>query len=160
MRIFSIAITLALGLATLQGCAPLQPLTVSPTAVITEAVTETVAVAEKPADLSPIGKTNVTGNTVANLNLPNDLWERIRKGYKMPNLETDLVVDRTQWYAAKTDYLQRMGDRSSKYLFHIVEELEQRNMPTELALLPFIESAFNPQAVSSARATGDRKSVV
>ncbi len=152
MRIFSIAITLAFGLATLQGCAPLQPLTVSPTAVITEAVTVTVA--DKPADLSPIGKTNVTGNTVANLNLPNDLWERIRKGYKMPNLETDLVVDRTQWYAAKTDYLQRMGDRSSKYLFHIVEELEQRNMPTELALLPFIESAFNPQAVSSARATG------
>ena len=148
MRFFSIAITLALGLATLQGCAPLQPLTVSPTAVGTEAV------ASKPADLSPIGKTNVTGKTVANLNLPNDLWERIRKGYKMPNLETDLVVDRTQWYAAKTDYLQRMGDRSSKYLFHIVEELEQRNMPTELALLPFIESAFNPQAVSSARATG------
>ena len=154
MRIFLIAITLAFGLATLQGCAPLQPLTVSPTAVITEAVTVAVAVADKPADLSPIGKTNVTGNTVANLNLPNDLWERIRKGYKMPNLETDLVVDRTQWYAAKTDYLQRMGDRSSKYLFHIVEELEQRNMPTELALLPFIESAFNPQAVSSARATG------
>jgi membrane-bound lytic murein transglycosylase D len=47
-----------------------------------------------------------------------------------------------------------MGERSSKYLFHIVEELEQRNMPTELALLPFIESAFNPQAVSSARASG------
>ena len=150
MRIFLLAITLALGLATLQGCAPLQPLIASPTAVSPEAV----AVADKPAELSPIGKTNVTGNTVANLNLPNDLWERIRKGYKMPNLETDLVVDRTQWYAAKTDYLQRMGDRSSKYLFHIVEELEQRNMPTELALLPFIESAFNPQAVSSARATG------
>ena len=150
MRFFLIAITLALGLATLQGCAPLQPLIASPTAVSPEAV----AVADKPAELSPIGKTNVTGNTVANLNLPNDLWERIRKGYKMPNLETDLVVDRTQWYAAKTDYLQRMGDRSSKYLFHIVEELEQRNMPTELALLPFIESAFNPQAVSSARATG------
>ena len=148
MRFLSIAITLALGLVTLQGCAPLQPLTASPTAV----VTETTVV--KPADLSPIGKTNVTGNKVANLNLPNDLWERIRKGYKMPNLETDLVVDRTQWYAAKTDYLQRMGERSSKYLFHIVEELEQRNMPTELALLPFIESAFNPQAVSSARATG------
>ena len=72
----------------------------------------------------------------------------------MPNLETDLVADRTQWYAAKPDYLQRMGERSGKYLFHIVEELEQRNMPTELALLPFIESAFNPQAVSSARASG------
>ena len=42
-----------------------------------------------------------------------------------------------------------MTDRSRKYLFHIVEELERRNMPTELALLPFIESAFNPQAVSA-----------
>lgn len=47
-----------------------------------------------------------------------------------------------------------MTDRSKKYLFHVVEELELRNMPTELALLPFIESAFNPQAVSSAKAAG------
>jgi hypothetical protein len=47
-----------------------------------------------------------------------------------------------------------MTERSKKYLFHIVEELELRNMPTELALLPFIESAFNPQAVSSAKAAG------
>ena len=47
-----------------------------------------------------------------------------------------------------------MTGRSSKYLFHIVEELERRRMPTELALLPFIESAFNPQAVSSAKAAG------
>jgi membrane-bound lytic murein transglycosylase D len=47
-----------------------------------------------------------------------------------------------------------MTERSRKYLFHIVEELERRNMPTELALLPFIESAFNPEAVSSAKAAG------
>ncbi|RYF73256.1 MAG: LysM peptidoglycan-binding domain-containing protein, partial [Comamonadaceae bacterium] len=52
------------------------------------------------------------------------------------------------------DYIQRMTERSSKYIFHIVEELERRDMPTELALLPYIESAFNPQAVSSARAAG------
>ena len=109
---------------------------------------------EKPADLSPIHKRQVAQSQVVNLSLPNDLWERIRKGYKMPNLESDLVTDRTQWYANKPDYLQRMSERSSKYLYHIVEELEARNMPTELALLPFIESAFNPQAVSSARASG------
>jgi hypothetical protein len=54
----------------------------------------------------------------------------------------------------RPDYIQRMTERSSKYLFHIVEELERRGMPTELALLPFIESAFNPQAVSSAKAAG------
>ena len=83
-----------------------------------------------------------------------DLWERIRRGFAMPNLQVDLVQDREQWYAQRPDYIQRMTARSSKYLYHIVDELERRNMPTELALLPFIESAFNPQAVSSARASG------
>ena len=85
---------------------------------------------------------------------PVDLWERIRRGYAMPNLESDLVTDREQWYATRPDYIFRMTERSRKYLFHIVEELERRNMPTELALLPFIESAFNPLAVSSAKAAG------
>ena len=111
---------------------------------------------EQPQEggLSPIAKGSVKREGIATLSLPNDLWERIRKGYQMPDLESDLVNDRTQWYASKPEYLQRMSERSSKYLFHIVEELEARKMPTELALLPFIESAFNPQAVSSARASG------
>ncbi len=83
-----------------------------------------------------------------------DLWERIRRGFGMQDLQIELVQDRERWYAQRPDYIQRMTARSSKYLYHIVEELERRNMPTELALLPFIESAFNPQAVSSARASG------
>ena len=85
---------------------------------------------------------------------PQDIWERIRRGFAMPNLETELVRDREQWYAARPDYLLRMTERSRRYIYHIVEELERRNMPTELALLPFIESAFNPEAVSSAKAAG------
>ena len=85
---------------------------------------------------------------------PKELWERIRKGFAMPNLQDPLVADREQWYSSRPDYIQRMTERSSKYLFHIVEELERRQMPTELALLPYIESAFNPQAVSSAKAAG------
>lgn len=110
---------------------------------------------ENPSDqLSPIQHGSINPVRVANLALPNDLWERIRKGYKMPDLESDLVNDRTQWYASKPEYLQRMGERSGRYLYYIVEEIERRNMPMELALLPFIESAFNPQAVSSARASG------
>jgi membrane-bound lytic murein transglycosylase D len=72
----------------------------------------------------------------------------------MPDLDNDLVHDREQWYATRPDYIFRMTERSKKYLFHVVEELELRNMPTELALLPFIESAFNPQAVSGAKAAG------
>ncbi len=72
----------------------------------------------------------------------------------MPDLDNPLVHDREQWYSHRPDYILRMTERSRKYIFHIVEELERRNMPTELALLPFIESAFNPQAVSSAKAAG------
>jgi membrane-bound lytic murein transglycosylase D len=83
-----------------------------------------------------------------------DVWERIRRGFAMPDLDNDLVRNREQWYASRPDYMLRMTERSRPYLFHVVEELERRNMPTELALLPFIESAFNPQAVSSAKAAG------
>ncbi len=83
-----------------------------------------------------------------------DLWMRVRQGFAMPDLDTDLVRNREQWYATRPDYVQRMTERGGRYLFHIVEELERRGMPTELALLPFIESAFNPQAISGARAAG------
>ncbi|SOZ13502.1 Membrane-bound lytic murein transglycosylase D [Cupriavidus taiwanensis] len=84
----------------------------------------------------------------------NDIWDRIRRGFAMTDLEGTLVDDRTQWYAQRPEYMERMVGRSSRYLYHIVEELEQRKMPTELALLPFVESAFNPQAQSTAKAAG------
>lgn len=103
---------------------------------------------------APLFAQETNSRSVASLAPPVDLWDRIRRGYAMPNLENDLVRDREQWYATRPDYIFRMTERSKKYLFHVVEELELRNMPTELALLPFIESAFNPQAVSSAKAAG------
>ena len=83
-----------------------------------------------------------------------DLWQRIRLGFKMPDLDTKLANDRTRWYASQPDYFARMTQRSSRYLFHIVEEIERRGMPTELALLPFVESAFVPEALSTAKAAG------
>ena len=104
--------------------------------------------------LAPINAQLTSSRTVVPLAAPVDLWDRIRRGYAMPDLDSDLVRDREQWYATRPDYIFRMTERSKKYLFHIVEELELRNMPTELALLPFIESAFNPQAVSGAKAAG------
>ncbi len=83
-----------------------------------------------------------------------DLWVRVRRGFAMPDIDNDLVRERERWYASRPDYVERMTTRGGRYLFHIVEELESRGMPTELALLPFIESAFNPQAMSSAKASG------
>jgi membrane-bound lytic murein transglycosylase D len=106
------------------------------------------------APLSAIDTLALPSRPVVSLAPPTDLWERIRRSYAMPDLDTELVHDREQWYSSRPDYIFRMTERSKKYLFHVVEELELRNMPTELALLPFIESAFNPQAVSSAKAAG------
>jgi len=105
-------------------------------------------------ELQALPDSSARSNKVAEVEIPADLWTRIRLGFAMPDLQVDLVQEREQWYANRPDYIERMTARSSKYLYHIVEELERRGMPTELALLPFIESAFNPQAVSSARASG------
>ncbi|POR49070.1 membrane-bound lytic murein transglycosylase D [Paraburkholderia eburnea] len=98
---------------------------------------------------------NVDQGSVDQLTSPDaDLWGRIRRGFQMPDLQSDLVDMNAQWYAQRPDYVARMTERSQKYLYHIVEELEARHMPTELALLPFIESAYNPQALSVAKAAG------
>jgi membrane-bound lytic murein transglycosylase D len=135
----------------LTACANLQ----KPTEALSSPaeVQATPAVTQPPAKATPrtsIAKPKVIDSSEP----PADIWVRIRQGFAMPDLENDLVRDREEWYAARPDYMVRMTERSRKYLFHIVEELERRNMPTELALLPFIESAFNPEAVSSAKAAG------
>ena len=83
-----------------------------------------------------------------------DLWQRIKDGYAMPDSTSNLVANHEQWYSTRPDYIRRMVERSQKYLFHIVEEVEKRGMPTEIALLPMIESAYNPQAYSRSQASG------
>ncbi|GAA4413578.1 hypothetical protein GCM10011450_23910 [Advenella faeciporci] len=72
----------------------------------------------------------------------------------MPDLQDDRVEYWTNYYAARPASVQIMAQRSSKYIHYITQELERRNMPTELALLPFVESAYNAKAVSSAKAAG------
>jgi membrane-bound lytic murein transglycosylase D len=83
-----------------------------------------------------------------------DLWARIRSGYAIPDVDNTLVAKHVQWYSSRPEYLARTSGRASLYLYHVVQELEKRGMPTELALLPVIESAFNPQALSTADASG------
>jgi membrane-bound lytic murein transglycosylase D len=72
----------------------------------------------------------------------------------MPDSTSPLVTKHEDWYRSRPDYIKRMVERSQKYLFHIVEEVEKRGMPTEIALLPMIESAYNPQAYSTGSASG------
>ena len=83
-----------------------------------------------------------------------DLWDRIVKGYAVPDLEGPLVDKWERYYAERPDYVARMVDRSRRYLYHIVSEVDQRSLPLEIALLPMVESAFNPRALSTSRAAG------
>lgn len=83
-----------------------------------------------------------------------NIWDRIRNGYGMIDLSDDLVLYYQQWYTSRPDALRRMVERSRPFLHYIVDELEARGMPTEIALLPMVESAFNPMAYSRANASG------
>ena len=134
------------GCATTDGAGPPDVVAPKPTA--------SRVVMPAAGDMSPLESRQFSSYGVASLEAPNDLWDRIRRGFAMPDLESDLVRDRESWYTERPEYLLRMTERSRMYIFYVVEELERRNMPTELALLPFVESAFNPQAVSSAKAAG------
>jgi len=85
---------------------------------------------------------------------PQDLWARIRAGLALADTSPELVQVHEDWFANRPGYLNRTVERSRLYLFHIVEEVEKRRMPMEIALLPMIESAYNPQAVSPQKASG------
>ena len=143
---------LALGACVwLAGCAAPQ----KPSADHTTGAAASPTIVNGTAGAMPaVAVTELPSSSVAPLAAPKDLWERIRRGFSMPDLDTDLVRKQEQWYLARPDYIERMTERSRMYIFHVVEELELRGMPTELALLPYIESAFNPQAISSAKAAG------
>ena len=97
---------------------------------------------------------NGAPRTAALAQPPHDMWDRIRRGFAIPDLDDDLTEQWTEFYASRPQSVQTMSQRASKYLYYIVDELERRGLPTELALLPFVESAYNPAALSRSQASG------
>ncbi|MCP5228659.1 MAG: LysM peptidoglycan-binding domain-containing protein [Candidatus Accumulibacter sp.] len=83
-----------------------------------------------------------------------EIFQHLRRGFSMPNINNELVLHHQQWYLNRPDYLRRMIERSSRYLHFIIVELEKRGMPMEIALLPMVESAYNPTAYSRSHASG------
>ncbi|WP_201616963.1 lytic transglycosylase [Psychrobacter urativorans] len=86
-----------------------------------------------------------------------DLWDRLRAGYQVNGgkVKYDPRIEaQKSWFTSRQDYLNRLTARSSRYLYHTVREAERRNIPTELALLPVIESSYDPSGTSSAAAAG------
>src|SRR5690606_40360484 len=94
-----------------------------------------------------------TSRTIDLTRPPHDMWDRIRRGFAIPNLHTDLTEHWTNYYASHPEALHRMSERASKYLYHIVVELENRCFPTDHALLQFIAIAYDPTALSSSNAS-------
>jgi membrane-bound lytic murein transglycosylase D len=85
---------------------------------------------------------------------PEDLWQRLRTHFSLPDVDNARVERELHWYATHEAYMQRVADRARPYLYYIVEQLAARNMPVDFALLPIVESAYDPFAYSRGRAAG------
>ena len=98
----------------------------------------------------------VTGIVVAPYEhpVPADLWAKLRQGFNLPDQDNERIRVQRNWYAKHPQYMQRVTERSRRYAWHIHQELMRRNMPTEIALLPIVESAYDPFAYSHGRAAG------
>lgn len=83
-----------------------------------------------------------------------DLWDRVRRGYKMQQPFNPRIDVQKGWFSSRQSYIERLTARASRYLYHTVSEAERRGIPTELALLPIIESSYDPAATSNASAAG------
>lgn len=110
--------------------------------------TETEVALPVPGKITPEPKKSTDASSY------NNLWDRIRVGFKLPRMEGPIVESHERWFVNNPEYMERMLQRANLYLFHIVEAVEKRGMPMEIALLPAIESAYQPRAYSRARASG------
>ncbi|NOT17583.1 MAG: transglycosylase SLT domain-containing protein [Sulfuriferula sp.] len=108
----------------------------------------------KLADTTPYISNAPDSTTITPALNTADIWDRIRSGFGMDTMDSPLVTAQVNWYAQRPDYVRRTVERSRRYLYHILGEVEKRGMPTEIALLPMIESAFNPMAYSPSHASG------
>ncbi len=113
--------------------------------IITEPVTQSVT---QPAELS--------ATTTPAAAVPHDLWDRLRAGFSLEysNPGDPIIRNFESWYSNHPKYFERLADRAYWYLPYVLEQVEKRGMPVEIALLPAIESAFRPDAVSRSNAVG------
>jgi len=83
-----------------------------------------------------------------------NVWQRVRMQFELGHPNNPQITSQLNWYKKHPNYIKRVSDRAQPYLHFIVEEIERRNMPLEIALLPIVESAFDPFAYSHGRASG------
>jgi membrane-bound lytic murein transglycosylase D len=130
--------------ALVSACQSVGPEHVAPAAPL-------AVIAVVPAPLEPIVLPSLEYRELV---VEPDLFVRLRSRFTLEIAEDPLVQRERAWYARNQNYLERVFKRGDLYLFHIANELEARGMPAELALLPVVESAFDPFAYSHGRASG------
>jgi membrane-bound lytic murein transglycosylase D len=144
-----ITLALCLGLGLLGGCASNQSLDELPPMPAAEPSVDDVNLANGMDEPTPVESSPDQDKD------NNDLWVRLRQGYGLDlEVENDRIRVQRDWYARHPQYFTRVTTRSERYLHYIIEQAEARNMPLELALLPIVESAFDPFAYSHGRAAG------
>jgi membrane-bound lytic murein transglycosylase D len=120
-------------------------------------ITGAVLALDSPADLpidTPIQPAPVADTPADPVEDP-ELWVRVRQGFQLDHeLDRNRVKSQLRWYSSNQQYLNRVVTRANRYLFYVLGEIEARNLPTELALLPIVESAYDPFAYSHGRAMG------
>jgi peptidoglycan lytic transglycosylase D len=115
-----------------------------------------------PAGSDPLPQVSITPSRLADPTIvvelielpPTDVIDRLRRGFSLPASDDEAVARELAWYAKNPDYIARVFGRGERYLHYIAGELEARGMPVDLALLPIVESAFDPFAYSRGRASG------
>lgn len=160
MNRISVFLAIVLG-TSLVGCAT------QPTSEMALAPNEAAAEnRELPAEIAqteeqaPFPDLQVDGSSnLAPFEVEDDIWTRVRAGFGLgevleQSLEQPRVQSHLDWHRCRVDFLERVTARSEPYLYLIMDEIEQRDMPAELVLLPVVESAYIPYAYSHGRAAG------
>jgi len=137
-------------LLLLSGCSPLNTALDDPAEQLP--LTDTDASAAVNDDISDIDPFEINFDDYP---LPENIWDRVRNGFTLTDeTENPRLTAEINWYASHNNYLDRVSERAEPFLYFILNEAEKRNLPTELALLPIVESAFQPFAYSHGRAAG------
>ncbi|HEY4444429.1 MAG TPA: LysM peptidoglycan-binding domain-containing protein [Steroidobacteraceae bacterium] len=157
MRLLSRTGFFAAALSLLGGCAH-QP----PAPPVREPI---VIPAEPTGPETPVAPPTASDGTPPSLTMPrewqhhngedyDDLFDRMRAGFALDEVQEPAIDTQLAWFEHNPDYLERVFQRGQRYMYHIVTEVEARGMPLEFALLPVVESAYEPFAYSVSRAAG------
>ncbi len=151
-RLFAAACALGLTACAHQAAAPVVRERVVLPATLTPADADTAAPA--PAAGAPPSLTMPREWQHHNGEDYDDLFERMRAGFAFDEVSEPAIDQQLAWFEHNPDYLERVFQRGQRYMYHIITEVERRGMPTEFALLPVVESAYEPFAYSRSRAAG------